>query len=325
MRVCMYVCMYVELELNGFAIASKDVHCSNEISDVLINYDEKESKISLKCINESSKMQRLLPDLDKSGELMYTFLPNTLLLQYLDLCDSIIELLQTLQTKQVVERVNSFVISDTHNYPIKLFSDDYIKSLNDGPSTGLMLRRLFLYSRWYDVSFIEELLKKCECLRGVQLLGWFNSHIDANLPILRYPISTPSSFLIKDEFNSHFLMAMRYKRKRCTLSDITTLKSLLLQVFGIKSYCCILVGIVSPDILYWLLPNSAFTIVCKKVPEYIDYLCIKGITNVAVSPDITFSSSGKQSRHAVSYFTFENKKVSIILVITFLLTYNSTW
>ena len=306
----MYVHTYFALELNGYTIASKDVDLSGDTADNHTNCDEKIS--NLKCINQPD-MQQLLPNLDKSEELMDTILPNMLLLYYLDLCDSIIELLQASQAEQIIEIIDSFLISDQ---PVKLFSDNFIKSLKNSPNTNMILRRLFLYSRWYDVSFIEELVLKCDCQRGVQLLDWFNSHINRTLPILRYPIPAPFSFMLKDESNSHFLMAMRYRREHCTLSDINALKSLLLQVFEIKSYGCILVGIVSPDILYWLLPNSAFTIVCKKVPECIEYLCTRGITDVAISPDITFSTSGKQSRQAVSYFTFESKKVSILTYLT---------
>ena len=309
--------MYVALELNGYTSTStsEDIDLSSEASSIQINYDEKESKVSLKKFNESDKIQRLLPDLDKSEELMYTLSPNTLLLQYLDLCDNIIYLLQTFDPKQIIKIVANFVISDTLNQQVKLLSDDYIKSLNKIPSTAMLLRGLFLYSSWYDFSFVEELVKECDCSEGVNLLNWFFCRINKTLPITYYPLPTTSSLMIPNKSSSHFVMAMRYTEKPFILSHITILKSFLLRIFKVKSYACILLGVANPDILYWLLPNSAFIIICKKLLQNIDYLYRKGITDIAISPDITFTKSGKQNVQSVPYFTFENQEVSIVVTI----------
>ena len=243
---------------------------------------------------------------------MYTLSPKTLLLQYLDLCDNIIELLQTSHPKLIIKIVSNFVISDTYNQQVKLFSDSYIKLLNKISSTTVILRRLFLYSSWYDFSFVEELVKRCNCLEGINLLDWFKSRINKTLPISYYPLPTPSSLMIPNKSSSHFVIAMRYTEKPFILSHITILKLFLLQIFKVKSYACILLGVVSPDILYWLLPNSVFTIICEKVPKHIDYLYTKGITEIAISPDITFTKGGEQNIQSVPYFTFEDKIVSTV-------------
>ena len=298
---------YVELELNGYTNTNEDIHVSSEALSIQMNYDETESKVSLKKFSESDQMQRLLPDLDKSEKLMYTLLPKTLLMQYLDLCDSIIRLLQKLQPKQIIKIVANFAISEEQQ--VKLFSDSYIKSLNKITSTVVILRRLFLYSSWYDFSIVEELVKECKCFKGFYLLDWFNLHIDKTLPISHYPLPIPSSLMIPDKSSSHFLMAMTYREELLTLLHITELKSFLLHTFKIKSYTCILLGVGSPDTLYWLLPKSVFSLVCKEVPEHIDDFYTEGITKIAISPDITFTKSGKQNVQSLPQFTFEDKEV----------------
>lgn len=299
----MYTCTYIELELNGYKNTSEDAHFSNEASSIQMNYDETESKIF-----SESKMHQLLPGLDKSEKL--TLSPTMLLIQYLDLCDSIIRLLQTLHPKQIIKIVANFVISEEQE--VKLFSDSYIKSLNKVTSTVVILRSLFLYSSWYDCSVVEELVKECDCPEGVDLLDWFNLHIDKTLPISHYPLPTPSSLMIPDESSSHFVMAMRYREEHFTLLHITKLKSFLLHTFEIKSYACILLGIANPGTLYWLLPNSVFTIICKKMLKHIDDLYTEGITEVAISPDLVFTKSGKRSIQSLPQFTFEDKEVSVV-------------
>ena len=315
MYICVYVHTYIELESNGYTNTSEDVHFSSEASSsIQMKYDETESKVSLKKFSKSDKIQRLLPDLDKSEKLMYTLLPKTLLTQYLDLCDSIITLLQTLHPKQIIKIVAKFVISEERHVQLKLFSDSYIKSLNKITSTVMILRSLFLYSSWYDFSVIEELVKECDCSEGVYLLDWFNLHIDKTLPISHYPLPNPSSLMIPNESSSHFVMAMRYRasQKLFTLQHITELKSFLLHTFRIKGYACILLGVASPETLYWLLPNSVFTIIYKIIPECIDDLCTKEITKIAISPDIVFTKSGKQKVQSLPQFTFEDNKVSAV-------------
>ena len=308
---CICVHTYAELELNGYTNTNEDVDLSSEASSsIQMNYDETESKVSLKIFSESDKIQRLLPDLDKSEKLMYTLSPKTLLIQYLDLCDSIIRLLQTLRPRQIIKIVANFVIGEEQQ--VKLFSDSYIKSLNKITSTVVILRSLFLYSSWYDFSVVEELVKECNCFEGFYLLDWFNLRIDKTLPISHYPLPTPSSLMIPVESSSHFVMTTRYREKLFTLLHITELKSFLLHTFKIKSYACILLGVASPETLYWLLPNSVFTIICKIIPQCTDDLYTKGITEIAISPNIVFTKSGKQNAQSLPQFTFEDKEVSAV-------------
>ena len=310
--------MYVALELGGYTSTSKDEYFSHEATnaqDCLISYDENESRVSLKLVDDSEMLQKLLPDLSKSKKLMYTLLPKTLLLQYLDLCNRIIYLLQTLSPKEIIKAVANFVVSDVPDQQFKLFSENYIISLHKSANTTEILRRLFLYSNWYDYSFIEELIKEFNCSEGVDLLEWFYSRINKTLPISYYPLPTPSALMIPDKSSSHFLLAMRYTEKPFVFSRIIVLKSFLLRIFKIKNYACILLAVVSPDILYWLLPTNVFTIVHKKLLEHLDYLYTKGIIEVAISPDITFSKSDMPNMNSLPYFTFEDIKVSILCLI----------
>ena len=309
----MRIYLRIALELGGYT--NEEMHFSDEMTvtqDCWVSYDEKGSKVSLKHSDHSENVQKLLPDLDKSEKLMYTLSPKTLLQQYLDLCDSIIDSLRSLPPKEVIEIVSNFVVSDVLNDQVKLFPKGYIKSLNKNADTAVILRRLFLYSSWYDYSFVEELVKECNYSEGVNLLEWFYCHIDKTLPISYYPLPTPSALMIPDKSSSHFIMAMKYTEKPFNLSCIIALKTFLLQVFEINSYACLLLAIVNPDILYWFLPNSVFTIVCQKILEHIDYLGTKGIVEVAITPDIAFSKSGMQKLESISYFSFEDNEVSIV-------------
>ena len=307
--------MYAALELGGYTSTSEDVHFSIEVAnaqDCLMSYDENESEVYLKLVCDSEKLQKLLPDLSKSKKQMYTLLPKTLLLQYLDLCDSITDLLQALSPKEIIKTVANFVVSDVPDQQFKLFSENYIKSLKKSTSTTMILRRLFPYSNWYDFSFIEELIKEFNCSEGVDLLEWFYSRINKTLPMSYYPLPTPSALMIPDKSSSHFLLVMRYTEKPFIFSHVIVLKLFLLRIFKIKSYACILLAVVNPDILYWLLPISVLTIVRKKILEHFDYFYTKGIIDIAISPDIIFSKSGMLSIQSLPYFTFEDKKVSIL-------------
>ena len=287
------------------------MHFSSEVAniqDCLISYKKNDS---LKLVDNTEKHQKLLPDLDKSNTLMYTLLPKTLLVQYFDLCDSIINLLQTSTPKEIIKTVANFVVSNVSGQQFKLFSENYIKSLNKSTNTAVILRRLFLYSNWYDHSLVKELIKGLNCFEGVNLLDWFYNRINKTLPISYYPLPTPSALMIPDKSSFHFLLVMRYIEKPFIFSRIVVLKSFLLQIFKIENYACILLAMVSPDILYWLLPICLHTIVCKKIQEHLDYLYTKGITEIAISPDITFSKSGSLNTQSVPYFSFEDTKVSI--------------
>ena len=292
------------------------MHFSNEAAnaqDCLISYNENESKVCLKLISDSENLQKLLPDLSKSKKLMYTLSPKTLLQQYLDLCDSIIDLLQTLSPEEIIKTIANFVVSDVPDQQFKLLSENYIKSLNKSANSTVILRRLFLYSNWYDYSFVEEMIKKLNCFEGVDLLEWFFSRINKTLPISYYPLPSPSACMIPDKSSSCFLLITRYTEKPFVFSRIVVLKSFLLHIFKIKSYACILLAIVNPDILYWLLPINVFTIVCKKISEHLDYFYTKGITDIAMFPDITFSKSGMLNTQLSPYFSFQDIKVSIYI------------
>ena len=246
---------------------------------------------------------------------MYTLLPKTLLQQYLDLCDSIINLLQTSSPKEIIETVANFVVSNVPDQQFKIFSEDYIKSLNKSTNTAVILRRLFVYSNWYDYSFVKELIKRFNCFEGVNLLDWFYSRINKTLPISYYPLPTPSALMIPDKSSSHFLLVMRYIEKPFIFSRIVVLKLFLLRIFKIENYACVLLAVFSPDILYWLLPTSLYAIVRKKILEHLDYLYTKGIIEIAISPDITFSKSGMLNAQSVPYFSFEDAKVSVCFYV----------
>ena len=293
---------YTALECAGFEQLVKD----ND--DLVLEDDSRcfltcktESDISFKVIGPK-RTRPILPVCNLSEE-SSVFSSFNVILKYFDLFDSLIELLQFKETN---EALTNLIASET--FHIKLFSPDFVKYLRGCTNTVLLLRVLFPYTNWYDHSILRWLLQACNCSEGLKLLDEYNAQIDFALPIKDYPLPIyQPSYMTPDVSSTHTMLAIRCEQQLSSLKlkHIGKVKSILLQVFDITEYACILLTATntSSAILYWLIPQSIVPYIYSKVKEYSRYLHDNKILEIAVYPNFAFSTGNVDRIWSLAYYS----------------------
>ena len=284
----MYVYHTVDLNAKGFSI---EVPIDSfDVPVGLIECDQAEMERFKNFV--TTRQRPLLPDVSITEEFQYIN-PSKVILKYLDLHDSLIQLLQCVPHKEILKVFRSVVASDT--YDIKYFSPDFMKTLENCSTTSL-LRILFPYTNWYDHSIVRELVEACDCPEGVKLLDEFDSRIDVTQPITAYPIPAPSSFMNPSESSTHTVMAVSYEKQLSSLSlqHIEEMKLDLMRKFGITEHACVLLAIENYNsaTIYWLIPSNIVALINGTTQEQLIFLPKSGLLAVDIYPNFLFSTGG---------------------------------
>jgi len=226
-------------------------------------------------------------------EVIKKFDPSNVDIQYLYLMDTLCKLLESHDPRVFIDRCASLMASDTHN--ITLFSDEFIKKLNECGNTAVMLKSIMCYSTWCDHSVLKKLLQgseSCDFSEGLRLLEQFENQIDFTLPIIHFPISVPSSHMIPSESSDCTVMITQCLQEHSLLSleHIRVVKSLITEITDMNDTCCqFLAKKDKPFILFWLVPRSVVSFINTKLQDSYDHLYENGITEVAFYPKVTNS------------------------------------
>ena len=312
--------MYIALKLAGFTRLEDSILCSNDEGmkvDILeslaysFDYDEKGLQSSLEKF--TSKRKRLLsPTVSNKRDY---FSASSVLLKYLDLCDNLAHLLQSLQSRQLINAISCFVAVDTYDNCVKQFSAKYIKQLSDCSNSIEVLMKLFPYSNWYDHSIIRELLEVCECSEGIHLLDEFDSRIDLMQPITEFPTYAPSSLIIPGDLSYHTVMATWHKQQLSSLKlcHIGGIKSEMVQMCNLTKYSCLFLAITKSDpaVIYWLIPRNLLSSISNSVWNFKDGFYVNGILEIAIYPNFVFSSSNTSRVLPLEHFAFRSEKIHV--------------
>jgi len=258
-------------------------------------YDE--SHLEQCKIYGGKRFPPLLPDLN-GAEKLQKIVPSNVILKYLDLLDNIIELLQGLNTHQVIDTLSNISASDQCG--INYFTATFIEKLRECADTNSLLRILFPFTNWYDHSIIRKLVEACDCPEGIKLLDEFDSRIDLTLPITEYPIPVPSkNLMIPDEFSAHTVMAVRCEQQlsSLTLKHVGVTKLLIMNKFCITKHTCVLLAVANHNsaMLFWLIPRSVAPLISNTVQEHSGFLHDNELLELAIYPNFSFST-GSTSR-----------------------------
>ena len=292
---------FTRLENSSTMYSNNEVTIVNKTSECSFDYDEKELQSSLEKF--TSKRKRLLSP--NSNNKTNYFSPSSILLEYLDLCDSLAQLLQSLQPGQLINAISCFVAVDTHDNCVKQFSAE----LKDCSNSVEVLMKLFPYSNWYDHSIIRELLEACECSEGIHLLDEFDSRIDLIQSITEFPTFVPLPLMIPGDSSYHTVMATCHKQKLSSLKlcHIGEIKSEMLQMCNLTKYSCLFLSITksdsTPAIIYWLIPRHLFTSISNSVWNFKDSFYKSGILEIAIYPCFVFSTHNTSNVLSLDYFS----------------------
>ena len=311
--------MHIALKLAGFTRLedSSMLYSSNEatiVSKALecsFDYDEKELQLSLEKF--TSKRKRLLSP--NSNNKRNYFSPSSILLKYLDLCDDLVQLLQSLQPGELIDAISCFVAVDTYDNCVKQFSAEYIRQLSDCNSSIEVLMKFFPYSNWYDHSIIRELLEVCECSEGIHLLDEFDSRIDLIQSITEFSTFAPSTLMIPGDSSYHTVMATWHKQELSSLKlyHIGGIKSEMVRMCNLTKYSCLFLTITksNPAIIYWLIPRNLSPSISNSVWNFKDGFFKSGILEIAIYPHFVFSTHNTSNVLPLDYFSFRSEKSDV--------------
>ena len=267
-----------------------------DIATFFVEYDRIES---LKMF-VPKRLRPLLPDLEEADHM----LPSNVVLKYLDLFDSLTEMLQMLNSNDLICILSSLIATNV----LKLFPAEFIENLRRYcNNTSVLLQALFPYTNWYDHSIVSELVAKCSCPEASKLLDDFDSRIDCTQSITAYPISGLSSNMIPDESSTHTILAIKCVQELSSLSLQHTkiIKSVILQTFNLTKQSCVLLAFANFDsaVIYWLLTKNVSFLISSTLQQHSDYLYKNGILEVAIYPSFIFSTGSNQRIWSIAYFS----------------------
>ena len=305
-------CVYIHTDLSskGFITLSQDCndwfdesYYDNRSDDPVRLVDHNENEMKNFKLFVTKRQRPLLPDLNAMEWSQY-ILPSNVGLKYLDLFDSLVELLQIVHPDIIIEALNDVMASDTQR--LTFFAPKFQKMLEKFTNATALLRILFPYTNWYDHSIIRELVEACECPEGVKLLDEFDSRIDVTLPITSYPIPAPSDLMIPDESSTHTVMAVRCDQQLSSLSlkHIGVVKSLMMNTFSITKHAFVLLAISnnSSAVIFWLIPRSVVPMINNAIQESSTSLYNNGLLEVAIwSPNFSFSTGSTSRIWMIAY------------------------
>ena len=217
-----------------------------------------------------------------------------MLLKYLDLFDSLVELLQCLNRNEIINVLSDITASDIPG--INYFTTDFIEKLRECTTTTTsLLKILFPYTNWYDHSIIRKLVEACDCPEGVKLLDEFDSQIDVSLPFIEYPILVPSNLMTPDESSTHTVMVVKCMQSLSSLllKHIGVVKSLMINKLNIVKHACTLLAVAdhSSAVFFWLIPRSVVSTIINGIQEHSGDLLQHGLTELTIYPNFSFLTS----------------------------------
>ena len=304
-----FVIFHADFSSNGFSIMpSKGIAeeaLTEENDNHSIFWDNYSARQIENCkICSSKRIPTLLPDLD-SSENSHCTVPSKIEMKYFDLLNEVVELLQGLHPHKIIDILSNITASDAHG--ISYFTTDFIDILRECTTTTSILRIVFPYTNWFDHSIIRDLVEACNCPKGVKLLDEFDCHIDLTLCIKKYPIPEPFNIMSPDESSSYTLMAVKYDQQLSSLqlNHIGVVRSILMKTFKISKHSCVLLAVANHHsaIFFWLIPKSIVSLISNEVQQYSDHLYDKGMLELAIYPNFSFSTGGTSRIWKLVYFS----------------------
>lgn len=284
---------------NGFSALKRAENLSDR-TNVGDEYNENQLE-SYKILHK--RKQPLLPDLDHAEVSTY-FVPSNVMLKYLDLFDSLVELLLSLHPPKLVKMISNIMASDSCS--VSYFTHDFVERLKRCTSISSVMKVLFPYTNWYDHSFIRELVDACNCPEGVKLLDQFDSRIDVTLPITSYPVPAPSSIMLPDESSTHTVMVVRCEQQLSSMSlqHVKEVKSFLVEKFGVTKHAFVLLAVAnrSSAMLFWLIPRKIVSMITISVQEHSATLYERGLLEVAIYPNFSLSTGSISEIWKMAFF-----------------------
>ena len=247
----------------------------------------------------SNNTKRLMDEL--------AFNPTNINLHYIELLDMLAKVFELYDTKAIVDSCASFMASDSHG--IKLFDRKLIKRFRRCNTIGNLLKSLFLFSNWCDYPIVQKFVQMYDHPDAVMLLEEYENKIDCTKPIEIYPFSEFSGHMLAFKSSDYTVMATQCVQDHALLKlqHVYTLKSEIVKYFEITDQACLLLAITShPAIFYWLIPKSVVSIIEKTIHENCNFLYNKGISDVYIHSDYSFSTGGGVRIGPLAFITGES-------------------
>lgn len=295
-----YVCFITDLSSKGFTVSSQDGGGgSDDPSADEMNSDSDENKLEHFKMFVTKRRRPLLPNFNTTK-----YIPSNAVLRYLDLFDNLLDILQTMHPKEIIDMLKSIMASKVHS--ISYFSTDFVQMLETVISSTSLLRVLFPYTNWYDHSIIRELAETSNFPESKKLLDEFDCRIDVTLPITSYPIPAPSELMVPDESSTHTVMAVKCKQylPLLSLQDVGFVKSIMIEKFGVTEHAFVLVAVAdhSSAMLFWLIPRSIVSLMIKATLEQSTSLYENGLLEIAIYPNFSFSTGNNNRIWTMAYY-----------------------
>ena len=150
--------------------------------------------------HDLAKMQHL----SGSSTMDSTF---SLVAQYLDLQNQLIDMLHTVDPKIISEKCLLMSFSKQTNIP--LFASDFLKVLRNSVSTTALLQNLAPFTNWMDHSILTTAVEACNVPEAIALITKFEAEIDTSQPVTKYPIPSPSHHMVPYDTSTHTVLAVQ--------------------------------------------------------------------------------------------------------------------
>ena len=182
--------------------------------------------------------------------------------------------------------------SDKHS--INMFTDNQLEGLENCDNSLLLLQRLSLFFTWSNHSILSVLAMQCD--KAAKILYTFNCKLNSFEVITSYPIPCFSSNMIPLDMSTHTILAIRYDQElyESTLQDVYDFQSMIIERCHITQHCLQLLAVRNnPTIFYWNLCKCVAHLISTYVPLQSSYLHSRGIVEVLIYPDLSFTLSDR--------------------------------
>ena len=198
--------------------------------------------------------------------------------------EQIIELLQSHDSKVIIEQCKTIMASD-HNHDIKFFSDDHTERLKYCNNTPLLLQELSHLWSWSNHSVLRVLVRFCA--EAIKLLDEFDCHLDPLQPITSYPVFET----IPTDVNSQTTLNVKFAKReaKITLQDVFDMCSLVVNHCGVTQYCLQLIATQQAEgfiTIYWSIPRCVVNLITSTVLQHSSEFYDMGVLEIAIYPDI---------------------------------------
>ena len=241
---------------------------------------------------------------------------------FLCLVDQIAELLQSVDTLELIQSCVNLKASNFHN--ISLFSVDQIKELSGFSKTSLLLLKLSPHFTWSDHSILRALVSYSS--KAVELLDQFESKVDFLQPITSYPIPCFSTDIIPSDTSTYTILVARCKVElyESSLQYIYDVQSVMIEKCDITQHCLQLLAVRSdPTILYWTIPKCVVDLINNNVPLHSEYLYSKGILEVLVYPDLLLTTGDDVCYESLAFKCGDQLISEEVHACAYIRTYNN--